>query len=269
MRWSDRRTDPDAEYLPERARLEELGVGLMSLEDERWWTAQSRAFLQEDGAPLPPCRLDPLGRDCVQRDHSRCPGPCRVALGRHKCDMLGPCLGYLEGHGGPFCFATLIDPVWARPSGKLGTFDLIQVRRTLSQRFARLGATNYGGFGMIEFDFSKNDDGLGMWTPHLHFVSAGLEKKQVQAALAPRSSARLYPGHKPLVIKEVEPEELPRVIGYSTKQYASDRVCGNKQCLSAARQLEYERFTSLYSIADFFFLVHLRRYGRKLVSPAL
>lgn len=263
MKWSDRRTDPDAEYIPERTRLEALGIGLMSLEDERWWTARARDLLNRDGAPLPPCRLDPLGRDCVQRDHGQCPGACRVALGRHNCDMLGSALDYLEGHGGPFCFSTLIEPKWAKPQGQLATFDLPRARRTLAQRFSRLGASGYGGFGMFEFDYVPSAEGGGLWTPHLHLITAGLTKEQAKEAL---HSPRLYPGHKPSETKCIDLDQLPYVLGYSTKRYASDRFCG-RQPLRRDRQLEYERFALQYRITEFCFLVRLRRYGRNLVSP--
>ena len=186
MRHDDRQIDPEAYYLAVREELEDQCFGLRGLDEELSWTAQARSHLLRSGAVLPTCRLDPQGPTCFQDNHGHCSAACRVGMGRHRCDILEAAQSNLEALGGPYYLSTLVDPSWLRADGALGTFDLAKAKNMITQRFYRLGATNYGGFGMFEVDHNISRKGRSDWSPLLHLTTAGLSKRLLQEALRPR-----------------------------------------------------------------------------------
>lgn len=166
-------------------------------------------------------------------------------------------------------FVTFGHPSWRRPCGKLDQINIDAVKQLVYRRLRQLGpdVLAIGGF---EARLSIEIDKTRYWEGHIHLVTAGASKADIDAVLGD-ARGRRHRHEKPLMTLDIG--HLPTRLGYSTKRVVKQYIAYRHQCgsqrrrklpLSLRDQVEYDLWLLSLKAGERQILHGVRMHGDRL-----
>lgn len=129
-------------------------------------------------------------------------------------------------------FVTYAHPSWRRPCGELNQIKIVTVKQLVYRRLRRLGPSiiAVGGF---EARLSVELDKTRYWEGHIHLVTAGVSKADIEHVLHD-ARGRRHKHEKPLKILNIG--HLPTRLGYATKRIVKQHIAYQDRSRSQSRR---------------------------------
>lgn len=143
-----------------------------------------------------------------------CSGGCYYGVRDLRLDLITDAFKKISTMNVPVCEVSIAHPNWIRPIGSLNEISIENARQWNYRRLAQLNQACIA-VGSFEVCVNRELDGSKHWAGHIHEITAGPSKRELDEILKVKSNA-LSKHAQPIRVTPIE--NLGRQLGYALKR---------------------------------------------------